>query len=58
MISTADSWGIKHVPYQVFQYAIDLNLNLSIGRDPSVFLNISTVCLWESHLSMWQRFLF
>jgi hypothetical protein len=34
-ISTADSWGMKHVTYQVFQYAIDLDTTISIGRNPS-----------------------
>jgi hypothetical protein len=57
MISIADTWNIKHVPFPVFQYAIDLNVRLPIGRDPSAFLNISTVCLWEPHLSMWKKFL-
>ena len=42
--------------YPVFQYAVDLNVSLSIGRDPSAFLNVSTVCLWESHLPLWQKF--
>jgi len=51
MISTADSWGIQPVPSPVFQYATDLTVSLSIGRDPSAFLNVPKVCLWESHLS-------
>ena len=58
IISIADSWDIKHVPFPVFQNAIDLNVSLSIGGETSAFLNVSTVCLWELHLCVWQRFLF
>jgi hypothetical protein len=42
MISIADSWGIKHVPSPVSQYAIDVTVSLSIARDTSV----PNVCLW------------
>jgi hypothetical protein len=55
MISIADNWDIKHVTSPVSQYAINLNMNLSIRRDPRAFLNVSMVCFWESHLSMWQK---
>ena len=58
LISIADSWGIQAMPSPVFQYAIDLNMSISIVRDPSAFLNVSTVCLCESRLSKWQKFLF
>ena len=55
MISITDNWDIKHVPSPVSQYAIDLNMSLSIRRDPSAFSNVLAVCLWESHLSMRQK---
>jgi hypothetical protein len=42
MISIADGWGIKHVTSPVFQYAIDMNMSLSVGRNPNAFLNVST----------------
>jgi len=45
MISIADNWDIKHVPSPVSQYAIDLNMNLTIRRDPSAFINVLTVYL-------------
>ena len=38
-----------------FKYPNDLNVGLSIGWVSSAFLNVSVVCLWESHLSMWLR---
>ena len=46
----------QHVPSQVFQYAIYLTVNLSIGRDPSAFLNVSMVCFLQSHLFMCKGF--